>query len=50
VGNLVATKAMTPSTSSNLETSFDISTYARGVYSVHIISDNKNYYHKLIIQ
>jgi hypothetical protein len=50
IGNLVAVKSITPGTSSSYQTSFDVSGIARGVYSVHILSDNKNYYHKLIIQ
>jgi len=29
---------------------FDLSSMSRGVYSVHVLSNNKNYYHKLIVQ
>ncbi|MBP6333966.1 MAG: T9SS type A sorting domain-containing protein [Bacteroidia bacterium] len=29
---------------------FDVSSLSRGVYSIHVLSNEKNYYHKLILQ
>lgn len=49
VGHLAVSRKVTAANSSFNE-QFDVSTLAKGVYSVHILSSNKNYYHKLVIQ
>lgn len=38
------------STNGSYETQFDLRSFSKGVYSVHVLSNDKNYYHKLILQ
>lgn len=49
IGNLVASRSLAAGKNS-YEEKFDVSGLAKGIYSVHILSDNKNYYHKLVVQ
>ena len=49
VGHVIANRNLSGN-STHVEESFDVSSLAKGIYSIHILSDNKNYYHKLIVQ
>ena len=48
-GRIIRSKNIS-STTGTYNEYFDLSSAARGVYSVHVLSNNKNYYHKLIVQ
>jgi hypothetical protein len=49
VGHRVATRALS-SQGGEFTTTIDVSGIAKGIYSVHILSDNKNYYSKLVVR
>jgi hypothetical protein len=49
IGHLALSRNLTES-NGHVEEAFDVSALAKGVYSIHILSNNKNYYHKLIVQ
>jgi hypothetical protein len=49
IGNVALSRVVT-SSDSRFEETLDVTSLAKGVYSVHILSNNKNYYHKLVIQ
>ncbi|MFM9052515.1 MAG: T9SS type A sorting domain-containing protein [Bacteroidota bacterium] len=49
VGHQVSTRNLS-SSNGKFETSFDVSNIAKGIYSIHILSDNKNYYSKLVVR
>lgn len=48
-GRVVLSKTLSSTSDSYIE-QFDLSHFTRGVYSVHVLSNDKNYYHKLILQ
>ncbi len=48
-GRLVLSKSVS-SSSGMFSEQFDMNHFPRGVYSVHVLSNDKNYYHKLILQ
>lgn len=48
-GRVIQSKTVS-STSGTYNEQFDLSHLAKGVFSVHVLSNNKNYYHKLILQ
>lgn len=49
IGNVVSHRDLKSGNTSYQET-FYTGGLARGIYSVHLLSNNKNYYHKLVIQ
>lgn len=48
-GRIVRSKSIS-SDNGTYNEKFDLTNLSRGVYSVHVLSNNKNYYHKLILQ
>ena len=48
-GRVVRSKNVS-SNSGSYNEQFELSLLSKGVYSVHVLSNNKNYYHKLILQ
>lgn len=49
VGHLVTSRTLSTG-KTRYEETFNTSGLAKGIYSVHILSSKKNYYHKLVIQ